>query len=274
MAVGVMVFSVAFFAVVILPQLWGHAEAKDPDQELKLHARVVDLDEEAEVEMPKRDSRAGGGGGGGKQEPTPPSLGRPPEFSLKPQEVAPTTHVPPTPPSLPVLQTIQADPALQPKFDPNMPIGLTNGVPGPPSDGPGIGGGIGTGEGTGAGPGRGTGFGPGEGFNTGGGRPGLGGGDNPDGTARVVDARPVLLFSQRPNYTEEARKNKIQGVIRLRVLVTADGGVQNVRLASHLPDGLDEQAIAAARKMKFKPAMRGGQPVAYWIPVEVEFNLR
>lgn len=274
MAVGVMVFAVAFFGVVVVPQLFGKTDAAaDPNQELKLHARVLDMDEEVPVDMPKRDTKAGGGGGGGKQEPTPPSQGRLPEFSMTPPLVNPTSHVPPRPPALPIQQTVQVDPSLQPKMDLNMPIGLPTGVPGPPSDGPGTGGGIGTGTGRGVGPGEGTGVGPGRGWNMGGGDPSLGG-DDRDRVATAVDTRPALLVSPKPLYTEEARKNKIQGVIRMRVLVSADGSVQQVRLTSHLPDGLDEQAIAAARKMRFRPAMRAGQPVAFWVPVEVEFNLR
>jgi TonB family protein len=273
MAIGVMVFAIAFFAVVILPQLLqGSKAAEDPDQELRKIAQITDL-EDVPVDMPKRDTRAGGGGGGGKQEPTPPSQGRLPEFSLREQLVPPTSHVPPRPPSLPIQQTVMADPAMQPKMDLNMPIGLPNGVPGPSSDGPGTGGGIGTGTGTGAGPGNGRGAGPGNDWGIGGGNPGIGGGDR-DRVATAVDTRPALLVSPKPLYTEEARKNKIQGVVRARVLVSADGGVQQVRLTSHLPDGLDEQAIAAMRKMKFRPAMRAGQPVAFWVPVEVEFNLR
>jgi TonB family protein len=276
MAVGVLVFSTAFFFVVIFPQMFGGAQAGGPQEELVERVRLAaDIEEMPEVEAPKADTRAGGGGGGGRQEQTPPSQGRLPEFSLTPNVVTPTTHEPLRPPSLPIQQTVQVDPALQPKFDPNMAIGLPQAPPGPPSDGPGEGGGIGTGKGGGVGSGDGTGVGPGRGYNMGGGDPSLGGGDrNPDGSARNVDQRPRLLNSVRPLYTEEARKNKIQGTVRVRVLVGADGSVKNVRIQTHLPDGLDEQAIAAAYKLRFTPAMRAGQPVAFWQPVEIEFNLR
>jgi len=89
-----------------------------------------------------------------------------------------------------------------------------------------------------------------------------------------VDRRPIPLNAPRPEYTDKARDNKVQGVIRLRVLVGADGMVKDVRLASHLPDGLDEMAMLAARRMRFRPALKSGQPVAFWIAVEIEFNLR
>jgi Gram-negative bacterial TonB protein C-terminal len=41
-----------------------------------------------------------------------------------------------------------------------------------------------------------------------------------------------------------------------------------------LPGGLDEQAIQAAYPMRFRPAMKGGQPLAFCVPVRIEFNLR
>jgi protein TonB len=89
-----------------------------------------------------------------------------------------------------------------------------------------------------------------------------------------VDRRPIPLNAPKPDYTDLARNNRVQGVIRLRVLVGADGLVKDVRLASHLPDGLDEMAVLAARRMRFTPALKSGQPVAFWIAVEIEFNLR
>jgi TonB family protein len=60
----------------------------------------------------------------------------------------------------------------------------------------------------------------------------------------------------------------------VRVLVSADGSVKMVRILTSLPDGLTEEAIRAAYQIKFKPAMKDGQPVAFWQAVEVEFNLR
>ena len=150
--------------------------------------------------------------------------------------------------------------------------GLPNGVPGPPSAGPGSDGGMGVGSGGGMGPGNGRGVGPGNGYNMGGGDPRLGGGSG--GPATSVDTKPIALNSPQPRYTEEARKNKIQGNVTARVLVGSDGQVKQVKIQRGLPDGLDEQAIQAAYQLRFKPAMKNGQPVAYWIPVLIEFNLR
>jgi TonB family protein len=144
-----------------------------------------------------------------------------------------------------------------------------NGEPG--GYGPGSGGGMGTGNGGGMGPGNGRGVGPGSGYNMGGGDPRLGGGSG--GPATAVDTKPIPLNSPQPRYTEEARNNKIQGTVTMRVLVGADGQVKNVRVVRGLPDGLGEQAIQAAYQLKFKPAMKDGKPVAFWMAVSVEFNL-
>jgi len=92
--------------------------------------------------------------------------------------------------------------------------------------------------------------------------------------ANQVDARPIPLNRPRPNYTEEARKNGIQGVVRLRALVGTDGVVKDTRFVTHLPDGLDQEAVLAVRQMRFKPAMKTGRPVPFWVMLEVEFNIR
>jgi periplasmic protein TonB len=134
---------------------------------------------------------------------------------------------------------------------------------------------MGSGSGGGVGSGAGQGLGPGRGSGSGGGSPRLDDGFNADGSAKSVDSRPQALnMPPRPNYTEEARKNKIQGVVRARALVGADGEVKQVRVISGLPDGLNEEAILTVKQVRFKPATKNGQPVAFWIVLSVEFNLR
>lgn len=109
--------------------------------------------------------------------------------------------------------------------------------------------------------------GPGNGFNTGGGKP------NPNVPATSVDQKPVALNFPRPNYTEEARHNNVEGIVRMKVRVGADGIVKQVNVVRGLPGGLNEEAIRCAYQMRFKPAMKDGQPVSYWVGVDVEFNL-
>ncbi|HKV39624.1 MAG TPA: energy transducer TonB [Blastocatellia bacterium] len=92
--------------------------------------------------------------------------------------------------------------------------------------------------------------------------------------ATKVDQMPRAVNSPRPVYTEDARMNHISGLIRLRALVTKQGVVSATRVISPLPDGLTEQAIRAVHEMKFTPAMKDGNPVAFWVKVEIEFGLR
>jgi protein TonB len=271
LAIGIVVYAL-FFGVILI--LWSiHAKAKGlPQEELAIHWVNPEDFKAVEIEKPKAKEKAGGGGGGGRNTPTPASKGQLPKFSLTPPLIAPRPEPTPRPPSLPVPETVQVDPRLEPKRDELAVTGLPNGVPGPPSAGPGSGGGMGDGKGGGMGPGDGRGVGPGNGYNMGGGDPRLGGGNGAPATS--VDQGPVLLNNPQPRYTEEARKNKIQGTVLVRVLIGSDGQVKRVTVTRGLPDGLDEQAIQAAYQLRFKPAMKSGQPVSFWKPVAIEFNLR
>jgi TonB family protein len=227
------------------------------------------------LQLPESERKAQGGGGGGDKQPAPATKGLPPPFSLDPLIVAPTTRPTLQPPVLPVDEHLLGDASLNMKRNEIAPTGLPEGVIAPPSDGPGTEKGIGTGKKGGVGSGRGPGEGPGEDGGKGDGTYARGGRPGDTEIAQVVDTRPFPLNSPRPNYTEEARKNKIQGVVRARVLVAADGTVRQVKLAGRgLPDGLNEEAIRAAYQMRFRPATRAGQPVAHWVSLEIEFNLR
>lgn len=93
--------------------------------------------------------------------------------------------------------------------------------------------------------------------------------------ATTVDSRPVMLNRTYPQYTEEARRRKVSGQVTLRVLVGSDGEVKEAEVIKGLPYGLSEQAVLALRKTRFKPAMKDGRPVDYWLNgVVVEFNVR
>lgn len=90
----------------------------------------------------------------------------------------------------------------------------------------------------------------------------------------TTDSKPVLLNRPQPSYTTRAREKGIQGIVRARVLIGADGTIKRCRILTGLPYGLSYQAIDAASQMRFKPAMKSGQPVAYLQAVEIEFKLR
>ena len=85
---------------------------------------------------------------------------------------------------------------------------------------------------------------------------------------------PVEILSKpRPDYTEEGRKLRIDGEVRLEVVFTTDGQVHVVRVLQGLGYGLDEQAMKAAARIKFKPALHEGQPVDSTAVVHIIFQL-
>lgn len=222
---------------------------------------------------------AQGGGGGGNHNPIPPQTGKlpPPSTILAAIPTAPPLN----PPSLPAAG-IDIDPALW--KDLKAPV---YGDPRSKSDieskGPGDGEGIGTGTGTGIDQGRGPGVGPGEKGNMGGGSKeagccGPGGGSDRDGSDQPfagsqVEQRARVLFKPEPTYTEDARRNQVTGTVMLRVVFASNGEVAQIRAVHSLPFGLTERAIAAARQIKFVPAVRGGRPVSVFMQLEYNFNL-
>jgi TonB family protein len=233
---------------------------------------------------PKQE-KAGGGGGGGREEQKPASAGKLPQADLRiPQVVAPDPHPPVIKnPVLPVAASLDADPKLFPPDPRNLPYGDPKSKSTATSSGPGTGNGIGTGTGGGVGPGQGGGYGPGRGGNTGGGDRNEGGGGPGGGGGgtdynRVFNGRDVtqkarVLEKPEPTYTESARKNQITGTVVLSVIFTSGGQVTQIRAIKELPDGLTEKAIAAARQIKFIPAMKDGHAVSMYMHLEYNFNL-
>jgi TonB family protein len=209
-----------------------------------------------------KDTQMGGGGGGGDRSPLPPSKGRLPKPSFR-QFTPPTAVIQNPNPKLAMEPTL-----IMPPDVPLPSVNLPNyGDPlaklGPPSSGPGFGGGIGTGSGGGVGPGRGGGYGPGEGGGIGGGVYRIGGG---------VSA-PVILYKVEPEYSEEARKAKYQGTVVLSIVIDEQGRPRDIKVIRPLGMGLDEKAIEAVSKWRFRPGYKDGKPVAVLATVEVNFRL-
>jgi periplasmic protein TonB len=209
-----------------------------------------------------RELTSHGGGGGGRKTPTPPSQGVPPPGADK-QIVPPMVEAKNLAPDLVVESTIVV-PELSMLQALNLQIGDPNGVIGPPSAGPGTGGGIGTGTGTGIGPGRGAGLGPGEGGGIGGGAYAVGGGVS----------EPRILSQVQPEYSDDARKARMQGTVELLIIVRADGTVQFDSVRKSLGYGLDQKAIEAVKQWKFMPGRKDGRPVPVYVSVLVNFSLR
>ena len=292
-ASAMIVYAFIFIAVILTGLIhFGKVEGKPDEDKVEQIAELIvptATTKEAPKEAPKgkggftggskpKVQQARGGGGGGREQPEPPSLGRPPQMALTPQIVPPNPEPPKIKnPSLPVPMTVYGDPKALPQL--KGPIGDPRGVPAPPSSGPGSGDGIGTNKGSGVGSGEGPGVGPGRGGNAGGGDMGLGGGPRGTGSGGVEQqgvngvGKIVILYKEKARYTEEARQNKIQGRVLLSAIFTADGRVTNVRVVHGLPDGLTEKAIEAAQKIKFQPAMKGGAAVTVRGQLEYTFNL-
>ena len=94
-------------------------------------------------------------------------------------------------------------------------------------------------------------------------------------TVRFVGSAsaPVLFWKTEPEYSEEARKAKVQGTVILRIEVDAGGQAQSISVERSLGLGLDHRAVEAVRRWKFKPGYRNGKPVVTVAIVEVNFRL-
>jgi len=212
--------------------------------------------------LPPSKTQVGGGGGGGDRDVLQATKGRLPKFSMQ-QITPPVVVIRNEHPKLAVDPTIVIPPEVHLASN-NMPnLGDPMARSMLPSNGTGSGGGIGSGSGGGVGSGSGPGFGPGEGGGTGGGVFHVGGGVSP----------PRPIYQPDPEFSEEARKAKYQGVCTLALIVGTDGRPTNIRVQSSLGMGLDEKAIEAVKNWKFEPAMKDGHPVRVEIAVEVDFHL-
>lgn len=203
-----------------------------------------------------------GGGGGGDNSPLPASRGRLPR-------IAPRQFTPPSVVIHNINPKLVMEPTLVISSDVSLPhldmavFGDPYTKPGPPSNGPGSGGGVGSGCCGGVGPGKGPGFGPGDGGDTGGGLRGSSG----------ASTAPVLIFKVEPEFSEEARKAKLQGVVMLYAEVDTNGRLRNIRVTRGLGLGLEEKALEAVKQWRFRPGYRDGKPVVAAATIEVNFHL-
>jgi TonB family protein len=84
---------------------------------------------------------------------------------------------------------------------------------------------------------------------------------------------PSLISKVEPEYSEEARSAKYSGTVLLKVVVDVDGLAKNFEVLKALGLGLDEQAVLAIQRWKFKPGEKNGVPVAVMAQIEVNFKL-
>lgn len=248
--------------IMAIVLLLGVRAAFDPIPKSDPHTDVKLSDFDLFV-FPKAQSAGGGGGGGGSNELIDPIRGRLPKFE----------NTPLTPPQVPLLDQpkLAIDPsiAVQQQIKlPDNPSMPNIGVHDSPnvrlaSNGPGAGLGIGTGLDGGLGPGKGIGTGPGydrgawDGIYT------------PGGSV----SSPIPIVTPEAEFSDEARRNKYQGVCVISLIVDSQGNPRNPRVTRSLGMGLDEKALEAVLNYRFKPAMKGGKPVPVMITVVVNFRL-
>ena len=93
------------------------------------------------------------------------------------------------------------------------------------------------------------------------------------GDTQAGQTPPAVLHSADPEYSDEARRAKIKGVVIVSLLVDADGLPTDIRVVRSLGHGLDEKAIECVSKYRFRPAQKDGRPVPTRINIEVNFQL-
>jgi TonB family protein len=207
----------------------------------------------------------GGGGGGGNKTPEPPRKAElPDKEKVTIQPPKPAKLEAPEPPKVEAKMNVPIQPIASGVQE--LPGAVSQVTAPSVSLGAGSGGGAGTGTGTGSGSGQGSGLGPGYGGGFGGGayRPGNG------------VTQPTLLREVKPNYTADAMRAKIQGVVWLEAVVMENGSVGQVRVTRSLDPtfGLDQEAERTVKKWLFRPGTRLGQPVPVVIEIEMSFTLR
>jgi protein TonB len=84
---------------------------------------------------------------------------------------------------------------------------------------------------------------------------------------------PTVLVESEAEFSEEARKAKFSGSVEVYLWVEADGTPSHVRVVRGVGMGLDEKAVEAVRKYKFRPATKDGKPVAVDLYIDVNFEI-
>ncbi|MGC8579335.1 MAG: energy transducer TonB [bacterium] len=116
----------------------------------------------------------------------------------------------------------------------------------------------GSGEsGTGSGGGNGAGSGGGEGIVS----------------SNQLDNPPALITFKNPVYPVEARKQGIEGVVVLKVLISPDGRIRDVKILKSIPI-FDESAVQAVKQWRFTPITSHGNPVYVWMIIPIRFQLK
>lgn len=192
-----------------------------------------------------------GGGGGGSPAPAPAKKLEVPKPAPPTPAVPTPVPTPVAPPPIPTLTAPVTTSSTVLQSAGSSSISMAD------YGGGGRGRGVGSGQGDGLGPGRGGGF-----------------GDGAYGPGTGIN-NPMVLHEEKPKYTSEAMRAKIQGVAQVEAVVLENGLVGQVRIHKSLDKvfGLDAEALIAAKKWRFRPATKQGTAVSFVVIIELEFRL-
>ena len=239
--------SVVSHTVAVAVILWLFHVTIQPKIVAPVTRASVELTDYIPMKVGKGGPSAGGGGDASKLKA---SAGTPPRAAKT--QFTPPVVVQTQKSKLMVEPTVVADLRVPPSKQIGDPLSKLMTL----SNGTGVGGGIGTGEGGGVGSGHGG--------------PGVGPGVFQIGNGV---SQPRAIYTPEPEFSDEARKAKYQGVVTLYVIVGVDGRIHNPRVLRSLGMGLDEKALERVQTWKFEPARKDGRPVAVEMSVEVNFNM-
>jgi TonB family protein len=279
-------FTTLALLIVMIGWVWALFTAALPVfalDEPSLFAFVGPIEDQPfEEEKPekKKQEEGGGGGGGGQESQTDATKGRLPTQVQNPKNpLLMVTQM--TNPTFVVKNETKGNITREPTTENfGLPTGLTaDNLSGGKGTGGGIGGGKGTGAGGGIGGGEGNGIGNGSGNGLGDGNgDGTGGGDDIKVTQKKVEPVGVteaikILAKPQAKYTDAGRQNNVQGTVTLKVVFNANGTIGSISPVNGLPYGLTEQAIAAARQIKFDPPKRNGVPYSTSKTIQYSFTI-
>jgi periplasmic protein TonB len=250
--------SAALHALMVLAVGAGLVVVKSMGPQIDKHVNISSHLEPYVFPIGKDESH--GGGSGGAADKMPASHGVLPRASRE-QLASPVVLENNMARKLALEQTVIASPELNAmKMRPaGDPISLLAA----PSNGPGVHGGLGGHSGTGVGTGDG---------------PGIGSGRNGgccDGVYTTGNgvSMPRPIYTPEPEFSEEARRIKLQGEVTLLATIGVDGRPRNLLVVRSLGMGLDEKAVAAVNTWRFEPAKKEGHPVAVQMNIIVNFHL-
>lgn len=123
-----------------------------------------------------------------------------------------------------------------------------------------------------------TGIGPGRGSNTGGTAVPLANPDAPVDYGKPfkqseVSKKALITFKPEPGITEQARRFNVIGVVRLRAILHSSGEMRSIAVVKHLPHGLTEKSVDAAKRIRFEPAQKDGHAVSQYVVLEYNYRI-